>query len=215
MQRITDIRIAIVDDHVLVREAIANWIESSASDMRVVLSVSGWGELMSHTHFPVPIVLLDVDLKDAIPISVKIQSIRTTGSRVVLMSALTEVETIRSAFDAGALSYIVKSEPAETIVTAIRAAAAGEPYISNEMARLLDYPVNPSKPKLTKREQSVMSMYASGQAMKTVAAALFISEDTARSYMKRIRDKYRAVGIDLGNKVALRDQAIRDGYLFD
>jgi DNA-binding NarL/FixJ family response regulator len=215
MQRITDIRIAIVDDHVLVREAIANWIESSASDMRVVLSVSGWGELMSHTHFPVPIVLLDVDLKDAIPISVKIQSIRTTGSRVVLMSALTEVETIRSAFDAGALSYIVKSEPAATIVTAIRAAAAGEPYVSDEMARLLDYPVNPSKPKLTKREQAVMSMYASGQAMKTVAATLFISEDTARSYMKRIRDKYRAVGIDLGNKVALRDQAIRDGYLID
>lgn len=207
------INIAVVDDHRLILDALTMWIERAATDIKVVVSVGGWGELMSHPDFPVPIVVLDVDLKDGLPISVKIQSIRQTGAQVVLMSALTSVETIRSALSAGALSYIVKSEPASVIVDAIRAAAVGESFMSEEMARLLDYPEDARKPKLTKREQQVFAMYASGDAMKTVAAEMFISQETARSYMKRIREKYRAVGVDLGTKVALREQAVKDGLI--
>lgn len=215
MARSTSINIAIVDDHQLIREALGPWIENADPNIHVVASVGGWGELMSHPNFPVPVVVLDVDLKDGIPLSVKIQSIRVTGARVILMSALTDVETIRTALDAGALSYIVKSEPASVIVEAIRSAASGKGkrFLSDEMERLLDYPIDQAKPKLTMREQQVMASYASGDSMKVVAAAMFISEDTARSYMKRVREKYRAVGVDLGTKVALREQAVRDGMI--
>ena len=109
----------------------------------------------------------------------------------------------------------MKSEPATVIVDAIRSAAAGKGkrFLSEEMVRLLDYPVDQSKPKLTMREQQVMSSYASGQSMKVVATSMLISEETARSYMKRIREKYRAVGVDLGTKVALREQAVKDGMI--
>ena len=215
MARSTSINVAIVDDHLLIREALSPWIENADANIHVVASVGSWGELMSHPNFPVPVVVLDVDLKDGLPLSVKIQSIRATGARVILMSALTDVETIRSALDAGALSYIVKSEPATVIVDAIRSAAAGKGkrFLSEEMVRLLDYPVDQSKPKLTMREQQVMSSYASGQSMKVVATSMLISEETARSYMKRIREKYRAVGVDLGTKVALREQAVKDGMI--
>ena len=46
-----------------------------------------------------------------------------------------------------------------------------------------------------------------------VAFQLGISEETAKSYLKRIREKYRVAGIDVGTKVALRRRAIQDGIL--
>lgn len=213
MQGRVTINVSVVDDHQLIREALTLWIENAAPDIRVVASTGSWGELMSHPNFPTPVVVLDVDLKDGLPLALKIQSIRMTGAQVVLMSALTSVETIRSALDAGALSYIVKSEPATVIVEAIRAAAVGQAFMSEEAVRLLDYPESEQKAKLTQRERTVMGMYASGMSMKVVAAELFVSEQTARSYIKRIREKYRAVGVDLGTKVALRERAFKDGII--
>jgi DNA-binding NarL/FixJ family response regulator len=49
--------------------------------------------------------------------------------------------------------------------------------------------------------------------VKSVAYKLGISEETAKSYLKRIREKYRAYGIDVGTKVGLRMQAIQDGII--
>jgi DNA-binding CsgD family transcriptional regulator len=51
--------------------------------------------------------------------------------------------------------------------------------------------------------------------VKSVAFELGISEETAKSYLKRIREKYRVVGIDVGTKVALRKRAIHDGILIE
>ena len=49
--------------------------------------------------------------------------------------------------------------------------------------------------------------------MKSVAFKLGISDETAKSYLKRIREKYRVAGFDVGTKVALRKRAILDGIL--
>jgi DNA-binding CsgD family transcriptional regulator len=48
-----------------------------------------------------------------------------------------------------------------------------------------------------------------------VAESLGISDETAKSYLKRIREKYRNAGIDVGTKVALRKRAILDGIIVD
>jgi two-component system, NarL family, uhpT operon response regulator UhpA len=58
-----------------------------------------------------------------------------------------------------------------------------------------------------------MALYGAGQPVKAVAFQLGISEETAKSYLKRIREKYRASGFDVGTKVALRKRAILDGIL--
>lgn len=58
-----------------------------------------------------------------------------------------------------------------------------------------------------------MALYGGGEPVKLVAIALDISEETAKSYLKRIREKYRVAGIDVGTKVALRKRAIQDGML--
>lgn len=58
-----------------------------------------------------------------------------------------------------------------------------------------------------------MALYGGGEPVKGVAFELDISEETAKSYLKRIREKYRIAGIDVGTKVALRKRAIQDGIL--
>lgn len=207
------IRIAIVDDHKMLLGALTEWIRSAADDIIMVAAVPTWPELLTHPEFPVDVVLLDLDLKDNIPVSVKLSTLKTTGVKTVLMSTYSEPNVVREALAAGALGYLVKSEGAEMIVEAIRAASAGESYISAELDLALSQGDVGGAPKLSAQERRVMALYGAGEPVKSVAFKLGISDETAKSYLKRIREKYRVAGYDVGTKVALRKRAIIDGIL--
>jgi DNA-binding NarL/FixJ family response regulator len=209
------IRLAIVDDHRMLLSALTEWIRGAASDITMVGAVTTWPELLTHPEFPVDVVLLDLDLKDNIPISLKISTLKTTGVKVVLMSTYSEPNVVREALAAGALGYLVKSEDAEMIVEAIRAAAKGEAFISAELDLALNAGEVGGAPKLSAQERRVMALYGGGEPVKAVAFQLSISEETAKSYLKRIREKYRVAGFDVGTKVALRKRAIEDGILIE
>jgi two-component system, NarL family, uhpT operon response regulator UhpA len=207
------IRLAIVDDHRMLLGALTEWIRNAAPDIDMVAAVASWPELLTHPEFPVDVVLLDLDLKDNIPVSLKISTLKTTGVRVVLMSTYSEPNVVREALAAGALGYLVKSEDASMIVEAIRAAAEGESFVSAELDLALNSGEVGGAPKLSAQERRVMALYGVGEPVKAVAYQLGISEETAKSYLKRIREKYRVAGIDVGTKVALRKRAIQDGIL--
>lgn len=207
------IRLAIVDDHRMLLGALTEWIRNAAADINMVAAVASWPELLTHPEFPVDVVLLDLDLKDNIPISLKISTLKTTGVAVVLMSTYSEPNVVREALAAGALGYLVKSEDAGMIVEAIRAASEGESFVSAELDLALSAGEVGGAPKLSAQERRVMALYGGGEPVKAVAYQLGISEETAKSYLKRIREKYRVAGIDVGTKVGLRKRAIQDGIL--
>lgn len=206
------IRVAIVDDHRMILSAFTQWITDSADDVDVITAVPTWPELLTHPSFPVDVVLLDLDLKDNIPVSLKLSTLKTTGSQTVVMSAYSDPGVVREALAAGAVGYLVKSEPASAMVEAIRSAQRGESYISAELDAALGR-ASSASPRLSAQERRVMALYAAGDPVKSVAYELSISEETAKSYLKRIREKYRSKGIDVGTKVALRKQAIVDGII--
>lgn len=207
------IRLAIVDDHKMLLSALTEWVRTATDDLTMVAAVSSWPELLTHPAFPVDVVLLDLDLKDNIPISLKISTLKTTGVKTVLMSTYSDPNVVREALAAGALGYLVKSEDATMIVEAIRAAAKGESFVSAELDLALNSGDIGGSPKLSAQERRVMALYGGGEPVKAVAYQLGISEETAKSYLKRIREKYRIAGIDVGTKVGLRKQAITDGIL--
>ncbi|MHA6668883.1 response regulator [Homoserinimonas sp. A447] len=207
------IRLAIVDDHKMLLSALTEWVRTATDDLTMVAAVSSWPELLTHPEFPVDVVLLDLDLKDNIPISLKISTLKTTGVKTVLMSTYSDPNVVREALAAGALGYLVKSEDATMIVEAIRAAAKGESFVSAELDLALNSGDIGGSPKLSAQERRVMALYGGGEPVKAVAYQLGISEETAKSYLKRIREKYRIAGIDVGTKVGLRKQAITDGIL--
>lgn len=207
------IRLALVDDHRMLLGALTEWIRGAADDINMVAAVTTWSGLLAHPEFPVDVVLLDLDLKDNIPVSLKISTLKTTGVKTVLMSTYSEPALVREALAAGALGYLVKSEEASMIVEAIRAAAQGESYISAELDLALNAVTEGGSPRLSAQERRVMALYGAGEPVKAVAYQLGISEETAKSYLKRIREKYRLAGFDVGTKVALRKRAIQDGIL--
>lgn len=209
------IRIALVDDHKMLLGALTEWIRGAAADIVMVAAVDTWPALLTHPNFPVDVVLLDLDLKDNIPVSLKISTLNTAGVKTVLMSTYSEANVVREALAAGALGYIVKSEDADMIVEAIRLAARGESYISAELDLAINAGEVGGAPKLSAQERRVMALYGAGEPVKAVAFQLSISEETAKSYLKRIREKYRVAGIDVGTKVALRKRAIQDGILME
>lgn len=209
------IRLAIVDDHRMLLGALTEWVRQAAPDINMVAAVVSYPELLTHPEFPVDVVLLDLDLKDNIPVSVKISGLKSTGVKVVLMSTYSEPNVVREAIAAGALGYLVKSEDAGMIVEAIRAAAEGDSFISAELDLALSAGEVGGSPKLSAQERRVMALYGGGEPVKAVAFQLSISEETAKSYLKRIREKYRVAGFDVGTKVALRKRAIEDGILIE
>ena len=206
------IRLALVDDHRMLLGALTEWIRGAADDINMVAAVTTWPELLTHPEFPVDVVLQDLDLKDNIPVSLKISTLKTAGVKTVLMSTYSEAGLVREALAAGALGYLVKSEEATMIVEAIRAAYDGDSFISAELDEALNNGANGS-PRLSAQERRVMALYGAGEPVKAVAHQLGISEETAKSYLKRIREKYRLAGFDVGTKVALRKRAIHDGIL--
>jgi len=208
------IRVAIVDDHRMLLGALTEWIRS-AQDIDMVAAVASWPELLTSSAFPVDVVLLDLDLKDNIPISLKISTLKTMAVKVVLMSTYSEPNVVREALAAGALGYLVKSEDASMIIEALRAAAIGESFVSAELDLALNAGEVGGSPKLSAQERRVMALYGGGEPVKAVAFQLSISEETAKSYLKRIREKYRVAGFDVGTKVALRKRAIEDGILIE
>lgn len=195
--------------------ALTEWVRQAAPDINMVAAVVSYPELLTHPEFPVDVVLLDLDLKDNIPVSVKISGLKSTGVKVVLMSTYSEPNVVREAIAAGALGYLVKSEDAGMIVEAIRAAAEGDSFISAELDLALSAGEVGGSPKLSAQERRVMALYGGGEPVKAVAFQLSISEETAKSYLKRIREKYRVAGFDVGTKVALRKRAIEDGILIE
>src|SRR4051812_21056419 len=207
------IRLALVDDHRMLLGALTEWIRNAADDITLVAAVTTWPELLTSPAFPVDVVLLDLDLKDSIPVSLKISTLKTAGVKTVVMSTYSEPNVVREALASGALGYLVKSEDAEMIVEAIRSAQRGEQYVSAELDLAINSGDVGGVPKLSAQERRVMALYGGGEPVKSVAYQLGISEETAKSYLKRIREKYRVAGIDVGTKVALRKRAIQDGIL--
>jgi two-component system uhpT operon response regulator UhpA len=207
------IRVALVDDHKMLLGALTEWIRGAAADIDLVAAVTTFTELLTHPGFPVDVVLMDVDLKDNSPVSLRLAQLKQTGVATVLMSSYSEPGIVREALASGALGYVPKSEDVSMIVNAIRSAYRGESYISAELDLAINSGDVGGSPKLSAQERRVMALYGGGEPVKTVAYELGISEETAKSYLKRIREKYRVAGFDVGTKVALRKRAIQDGIL--
>jgi DNA-binding NarL/FixJ family response regulator len=141
----------------------------------------------------------------------------TAGVAVVVVSTFADPRRVRECLAAGALGFVPKAEDADEIPRAIRAAAAGEGYVSAALAALLvagddDAQADPP-PSLSQQERRALVLYASGLPLKSVAEHLDISTETAKTYLGRVREKYAQAGREARTKIALHRRAVEDGLL--
>ena len=211
------IRVGIVDDHRLVLDGLGSWLAAEADDIAVEIAVTSWEGLVDHPRFPVDVVLLDLELGDGVPVGSKIVRLGTAGVAVVVVGSFADPRRVRECLAAGAHGYVPKAEDAGEIPRAIRAAAAGEGYVSAALAALLvaseQDPAAEPPPPLSQQERRALVLYASGLPLKTVAEHLDISTETAKTYLGRVREKYAQAGREARTKIALHRRAVEDGLL--
>jgi two-component system invasion response regulator UvrY len=188
-------RIAIADDHPIVREGLRRIVGDEAT-----LSISGEASTAQELFLllgsvPVDVVLLDVSM----PGSSFTDTLRDLRSRhpsvkILVLSAHPEDQWAMRALQSGAAGYLTKDHSPEQLVRAIQRVASGRKYVSDTMAERLagmadDHLSRAPHERLTPREFEVLRALGSGMMVKDVAAQLRLSAKTVSTYRSRLLEK--------------------------
>ena len=207
------INVAAVDDHPFILDGVAAWVSEPGSGIRVVGSAATVAALLAGPGRQAQVVLLDLDLGDGSTAEENVAAIRAVGPAVLVLSASDKPATVRNAIRAGALGYVLKSEATAQVRAAIRAVAAGKDWISPRLAYIFATDDAPDRPVLSPQETRALQLYATGMPMKSVARRMSISEETAKQYVGRVREKYARAGRAAPTKLELYHRAVEDGHL--
>ena len=191
------VRVFIVDDHAIVRHGLTSYL-SVAGGVDVVGEAADGAEALAAIsdlgaacRAP-DVVLVDLVMPglDGIGVTQALRQL-VDPPRVVILSSFGDVEHLRSALRVGISGYLLKSSSAETIADALRAVSSGllylDPALSGGLAEAVSVAGMPVS--LTVREREVISLVAKGKSNKDIAAALFISERTARTHVSHLLGK--------------------------
>jgi DNA-binding NarL/FixJ family response regulator len=201
-------RIAIVDDHELLLDGLTTWVRSNAGDLTVVVSVTGWFDLIRDPEFPPEVTIMDFQLKEPISIESRIRTCLAAGSQVVVVSALETDEVRERVLAAGAAAFVAKSRPANEVVDAVREALVGgakaEALGSDRAAGGLPF---------SEEVLEALRLYASGNSPVDIALTMNLPFESVKGYIATVREHYAAAGRAAASKQELIRRAAEDGYL--
>ncbi len=208
-------RIMLVDDHAMVRQALAASLRGAGVVVEAEAGDAGSAMEMALRLKP-DIVLMDIDM----PWMICFDAARTMlaalpQTRLVMLSAFSHDHYISQALSVRARGYVTKRAGVAEVLEAVRAVAAGGTYFSPEVeARLilgddgvrLDGADATRASTLTARELEVLRYIARGLAKKEIARTMYLSVKTIENYTARLMDK-----LDIHDRVELTRYAIREG----
>jgi DNA-binding NarL/FixJ family response regulator len=188
------IRIAILDDHAVVRRGLRQ-ILSAESDMKVSCEAATAPELLDGLKKPIDAVLLDLTLpgRNGLEVLKEVKQDRPTLPVLVLTMHAEEQFGTR-AIKAGASGYLNKESAPEELVTALRKVVAGGRYITPSLAETLAAEVmapqtRPRHQTLSNREDEVFRLIASGITVTEVGHRVALSVKTVSTHRTRILKK--------------------------
>jgi DNA-binding NarL/FixJ family response regulator len=197
-------KVLLVDDHVLVREAMRGVIAELQPDAAVIeAATSADGMSVMRQHPDVDLVMLDLGLPDRNGLEV-LEELRGThpAAAVVMLSGSNDRESVAMALAKGALGFIPKSASRDVLVSAIRLVLAGGIYIPPEI--LIDsHPVSlpavsderrsPAELGLTPRQVEVLALMMQGKSNKLICRTLHLAEPTVKNHVSAILKALGAV----------------------
>jgi two-component system response regulator DegU len=220
------ITVVIVDDHPVVRAGMRTVLDA-ADDVTVVAEgESGADALRLVTQHCPDVLVLDVNLPDpsagsgqalnGLEVTRQLREQGTTTA-ILVLTVHDDRQTIFGLLENGATGYVLKDEALETLVSAVRAAAQGESWLSPAVARqvvrravgeaLPESPA-PSPIPLTPRETEVLQLLAQGLDNAAIAEQLVVAKQTVQNHVTNI---YGKLGVTTRTEAAL--YAIRHGLV--
>jgi DNA-binding NarL/FixJ family response regulator len=205
------VRVAAIDDHEAIRIGITG---AFASEPRIRIlpgasTVSGFLAMRSRAD----VVLLDLQLGDGSDPMANTQALIDAGYKVLIYSIADNPRQLRRALAGGAHGVCRKAEPLVQMAAGIMLVAEGQMVISQEVLAAIEGDVPYVEANLGAREKEVLSLYAGGFEIPQIAKRLYITENSVKEYLKRIRVKYTQANRPANNKLDLLKRAIEDGIV--
>ena len=189
------IRLAIADDHPIVREGLRR-IANDGAGISVTGDASTAADLFRLlATAPVDVVLLDVSMPGSTLVeTLKQLRAKHPSVKVLVLSVHPEDQWALRALRAGAQGYLTKDHSPEQLVQAIRRVARGGKYVSESLAEKLaglvdDNSTHTLHERLSDREFEVLRALGSGMPVKDVAEQLCLSTKTVSTYRTRLLEK--------------------------
>ena len=209
------VRLAILDDHEVLLDSLSSWIAMNAPDFELVLSASTWLQLVHSDNFPTDLVFLDFQLKEPVSIEARVRTCRAAGAKVIVLSSLDTRESRERALDAGAAAFLSKTLPMHEVMDAARGIMGVDVDTSprRDWRPLPSGAAQQSRPKLSAGEVVALKLYVSGFSTVEVASQMNVQYETAKTYLRRVREKYAKANRPASKKSELIRRAAEDGYL--
>ncbi len=204
-----NIRVVIADDHPIYREGLARTLSDSPGIVVVGQAQNGEEAAELARTLRPDLVLLDISMPKGggIGALTAIQKLDNPPVTAIL-TASEDHEDLLASMKIGALGYILKGIGAGDVTALVHTLAAGQPYVSPEIAGRFLGRGTPHAPKpnpfadLTKREETILRLVAKGFSNREVGEALELQEKTVKHYMTSILQK-----LNLRNRVEAAVQA--------
>jgi DNA-binding NarL/FixJ family response regulator len=185
------IRVLLVDDHPIVRAGLKMVLGIDPTIEVVAEGANGVEAVeLAELHQP-DLVLMDLQMPELDGVEAT-ASIRASypDVHVVILTTYDSDRSIVSALDAGAAGYLLKDAPPDELLRAIKAAATGQPVVSDDLAERVQaqrdaMPLDP----LTERETEVLQCVAQGLSNPKIAEALFVSQATVKTHLIHVFQK--------------------------
>ena len=202
------IRVLVADDQSMVRAGF-RMLLADEEDIEVVAEASNGLEAIDKAaRFRPAVVLMDIRMPelDGLQAARRILA-ADNGARILILTTFDLDEYVYEALTAGASGFVLKDDPPEQLIAAIRTVAGGEallsPTITKRVIKQFARIPRPTPPKefdeLTTREQEVFRLIANGLSNPEIAHELSISETTVKTHVTHIlqklnlRDRVQAV----------------------
>ena len=210
------LRVMVVDDHPMWRDAVADDLE--AAGLQVVATAATGTEAITRFRATRPrVVVLDLQIPSPGGVEVTATVLHEDPSaRVLILSASGEQDDVLEAVKAGATGYLVKSASRDELLSAVRRVAEGDTVFTpglaglvlGEFRRMAQPRSGPDQPELTERETEVLKMVAKGMSYKQIAERLVLSHRTVQNHVQNTLRK-----LQMHNRVELTRYAIEHKLL--
>jgi len=212
----------IVDDHVLIREALRGILKELKGEATAIIEASHSGHAVRQLeqHPDVELILLDLALPDRDGFDLLLElGQRYATTSVVVLSAHQDQDRVMRALDLGALGFIPKSASREVMLSAFNLIFSGGIYVPAEIlprhARLIAEEQAPGKPStqiaelgLTARQLEVLALVAQGKSNKAICRILDLAEPTVKIHvsaiLKALKASNRTEAVVTANALGLR-----------
>jgi DNA-binding NarL/FixJ family response regulator len=198
-------KILLVDDHALIRAGLANLLTQHHHQVVAEASTLGQASALINTHKP-EIVIVDINLGTSSGVDL-IKEMRKSDSKskFVVLTMHDDTQTLESAKDAGAVAFVTKSAPMESLLEILQTIATGtDKFLKagkiNQITPTKDF-------QLTPRELEVLTLLPSGATANAIGALLFLTEATVKTHLANIyrklsaKNRAQAVSTAIENKL--------------